>query len=148
MIIDKLENISNYDAVSKKVIDFLMSLTPEIETGRYEIDETSYANIDVYETKQPDNCKFEAHKKYIDIQMLLSGVEELDYMPVENLKVSQDYDEKRDIMFFESSAEPADTVILGNNKFAIIYPHEAHKPQITFGNSPQKVKKVVVKIHL
>ena len=148
MIIDKLENISNYKAVSQKVIDFLMSLSLETETGRYEIDETSYANIDVYETKQPENCKFEAHKKYIDIQMLLSGTERLDYMPVENLKVSQEYDEKRDIMFFENSTKPADTVILGDSKFAIIYPHEAHKPQIAFEGTSLKVKKVVVKIHV
>lgn len=148
MIIDKLENISNYNAVSQRVIDFLMSLTPEIETGRYEIDETSYANIDVYDTKMPENCKFEAHKKYIDIQMLLSGTEELDYTLVDGLKVFQEYDAQKDIMFFENPDRIIDKVILQPEKFAIIYPHEAHKPQMTFGNSPQNVKKVVVKIHL
>ena len=69
MIIDKLENISKYNIISQKVIDFLNTLTEETETGHYEIDENSYANIDVYETKSYENCKFEAHKKYIDIQM-------------------------------------------------------------------------------
>lgn len=148
MIIDKLENISNYNAVSQRVIDFLMSLTPEIETGHYLIDEFSYANIDVYDTKMPENCKFEAHKKYIDIQMLLSGTEELDYTLVDGLKVFQEYDAQKDIMFFENPDRIIDKVILQPEKFAIIYPHEAHKPQMTFGNSPQNVKKVVVKIHL
>lgn len=146
MIIDKFENISKYNIISQKVIDFLNTLTVESETGHYEIDENSYANIDVYETKSYENCKFEAHKKYIDIQMLLFGVEELDFMSVEGLSVSDEYDSKRDIMFFQNPDKLADRVILKSGKFAIIYPHEAHKPQMNINGLSHTVKKVVVKI--
>lgn len=146
MIIDKFENISKYNIISQKVIDFLNTLTVESETGHYEIDENSYANIDVYETKSYENCKFEAHKKYIDIQMLLLGVEELDFMSVEGLSVSDEYDSKRDIMFFQNPDKLADRVILQSGKFAIIYPHEAHKPQMNINGLSHTVKKVVVKI--
>lgn len=146
MIIDKLENISKYNIISQKVIDFLNTLTEETETGHYEIDENSYANIDVYETKSYENCKFEAHKKYIDIQMLLFGVEELDFMSVEGLSVSDEYDSKRDIIFFQNPDKLADRVILQSGKFAIIHPHEAHKPQMNINGLSHTVKKVVVKI--
>ena len=100
MIIDSLENIAFYNNIPQNVIDFIKTLTPQKEAGRYEIDQNSYANIEIYETKNLKDCKFEAHKNYIDIQILLSGIEELDYTPVKGLTVFEEYDEKRDILFF------------------------------------------------
>lgn len=148
MIIDSLENMSIYDNIPQNVINFVKTLTPETEIGRYEIDKNSYANIDVYETKNLKDCKFEAHKNYIDIQMLLSGIEELDYTPAKDLIVSEKYDEKRDIMFFENPDRISDSVILEVGKFALIYPHEAHRPQVAFNTKLKTVKKVVIKIHI
>lgn len=148
MIIDSLENISIYKDIPQNVIDFIKNLTPQIELGRYEIDSNSYANIEEYETKKISDCKFEAHKKYIDIQMLLLGIEELDYTPVKGLKISEEYDNNRDIMFFENPDRILDSVILATGKFALIYPHEAHRPQMAFRGESKKVKKVVVKIHI
>ena len=123
----------------------MKSLSSDTAAGHYEIEKNAYANIDVYETKQIENCRFEAHKKHIDIQLLLSGCEELDYTRIDGLDVSEDYDEARDIMFFANTSD-CDKVILKPEKFAFIFPHEAHKPQIASGGISQKVKKVVVKI--
>ena len=148
MIIDSLENIAFYNNIPQNVIDFIKTLTPQIEVGRYEIDNDSYANIDVYETKNLNDCKFEAHKNYIDIQMLLSGIEELDYTPVKGLTISEEYDVKRDVMFFYFFNRISDSVILEAGKFALIYPHEAHRPQVAFNATSKTVKKVVVKIHV
>ncbi len=146
MISDKLENIEKYNIVSDQVSDFLRSLTPDFTAGHYEIDDTAYANIDIYETKDISLCKFEAHKKYIDIQMLLSGQERLDYTSVTGLSVSEEYDLQRDVMFFHSPSEYVDTVALKPFKFAVLYPYEAHRPQMNISNTSQIVKKVVVKI--
>lgn len=148
MIIDSLENIAFYNNIPQNVIDFIKTLTPQKEAGRYEIDQNSYANIEIYETKNLKDCKFEAHKNYIDIQILLSGIEELDYTPVKGLTVFEEYDEKRDIMFFENPDRISDSVILEAGKFALIYPHEAHRPQVAFNANSKTVKKVVVKIHV
>ena len=146
MIIDKIENINNYSEIPREAADFIKALSSANLAGHYDICDGMYANIDEYVPKIIDNCRFEAHKKYIDIQLLLEGVERLDYMAVENLKISEAYNEERDIMFFENSKELPDSVILKSGKFALIYPHEAHKPQILIDNKPTKVKKVVVKI--
>lgn len=148
MIIDSIENISIYENIPQNVIYFIKNLTPQTELGHYEIDKNSYANIEIYETKNLNDCKFEAHKNYIDIQMLLSGIEELDYTPVKGLTVSEKYDEIRDIMFFENPDRISDSVILEAGKFALIYPHEAHRPQVAFNANSKTVKKVVVKIHI
>ena len=128
--------------------DNLLSLTPEIAAGRYVIDENTYVNIDVYNTKDFNNCKLEAHKKYIDIQMLLTGNERLDYINTDGLKVSEEYDENRDIMFFETPDIPLNSVQLTPYNFALIYPHEAHMPQINYNNKTHSVKKAVVKIKI
>ena len=147
MIIDNLENISKYEKIiSGKVINFLKNLSCDAKTGRYEIDSNSYANVDEYSPKEYANCKFEAHKKYIDIQMVLSGEENLEYRCVDDLKISEEYNEKRDVMFFKNPEEKSDYTHLTPFKFAFIYPHEAHKPQIK--TIADKVKKVVVKIHI
>ena len=146
MIIDKLENISNYSNISQNVVDFLINLSAEKEVGHYVIDEYSYANVDIYSTKSHNDCKFESHEKYVDIQMLLSGVEELDYLPVNDLDVSEQYDPKRDITFYKKTDKIPDKIILEPGKFALIYPYEAHMPQMNYNNVSNQVKKVVVKI--
>lgn len=148
MIYDKLNNINKYNVISEKVSDFLLGLTPEIAAGRYVIDENTYVNIDVYNTKDFNNCKLEAHKKYIDIQMLITGNERLDYINTDGLKVSEEYDENRDIMFFETPDIPLNSVQLTPYNFALIYPHEAHMPQINYNNKTHSVKKAVVKIKI
>lgn len=145
MIIDNLKNIEKYNEISPKVAEFLKTLSKDTPVGHYEIEDGTFANVDVYTTKLHKDCKLEAHKNYIDIQMLLDGVEELDYTAVDGLNVREAYDENRDVMFFETPQKALDKVVLLGDKFAFIYPHEAHQPQMAFGKQ-QEVKKVVVKI--
>ena len=145
MIIDNLKNIEKYNEISPKVAEFLKTLSKDTPVGHYEIEDGTFANVDVYTTKLHKDCKLEAHKNYIDIQMLLDGVEELDYTAVDGLKVGEAYVENRDVMFFETPQKALDTVVLQGDKFAFIYPHEAHQPQMAF-EQQQEVKKVVVKI--
>lgn len=149
MICDNLKNISKYSEISKETADYLLSLTKETPAGHYVINENTYANVDVYETKLPENCRFEAHKKYIDIQMLLDGTEQLECISQNELKISEPYNEENDIIFFENSQNlPDASFILKTGRFVLIYPHEAHKPQMAINNFPQKVKKIVVKIRV
>ncbi len=146
MIIDKVENIDKYSGIPEEAIKFVQAVTKNDFAGHYDFCDDTFANIDEYETKTFDKCKFEAHKNYIDIQLILDGVERLDFTPIDGLKVSEEYDTERDVMFFENPKELSDSVILNVGKFALIYPHEAHKPQIAIDNKPAKVKKAVVKI--
>ena len=145
MIFDKLEKLRQYDVVSDKVLNFLFNLDENKPAGHYEIDDEAYANIDVYETKEYAICFPEAHKRYIDIQMLLSGEERLDLANISELSIKDDYDEERDIMFFHNP-EKMNTLYLKKGYFALLYPTDAHKPQIKSSENSQTVKKVVVKI--
>ena len=48
----------------------------KLELKRYDLDGNNlYVTISEYNTKNPEDAKFEAHKKYIDIQYVISGSE-------------------------------------------------------------------------
>ncbi len=148
MIIDKLENISLYKNIPQQAALFIKNLSNDIAYGRQELTDTDYANIETYTTKSLNNAKFEAHKNYIDIQILLSGKEDIYYRDVSGMIEFEPYNENKDIVFFKENLEGNNYVTLDSTNFVMIFPHEAHAPQVAYENSPQQVKKVVVKIRI
>ncbi len=144
MIFDKISNIDKY-SFSQDIICFVKNINSDISLGRHQINKTDFANVETYLTKSHENCYFEAHKKFIDIQILLSGNERIDFTS-KNLQVREDYNADRDIVFFENPEYQTNTVCLENGYFAVFEPGEAHKPQMNFEKYPAEVKKVVVKI--
>ena len=131
MIIDKLENISKYKEVPVFAVEFIKNLTTNINEGRYDFPEQNFANVESYNSKNIEDAKFEAHRNYIDIQLLLSGRERIYYTGVEGLVEKAPYDSSRDIVFFNDSVKNSDYLTLDGTNFALIYPHEAHAPQVS-----------------
>ena len=99
-----------------------------------------FFNLQEYETKSVQ--KLEAHKKYIDIQVVAVGEEYMGYTNIENTTVSEEYDEKRDVMFLNGSV---DKVKADNKTFLIFYPEDAHMPALSI-NENKWVKKAIFKI--
>ena len=145
MIFDDISNIDLYN-LPKAAVDFIKALTPDIECGRYNINDNIYANIETYTTKEAG--KFEAHRNYIDIQILLSGEEFIDITRREGLSTIEEYSSEKDIEFLSDGENYINRIKLEQKVFAVIYPHEAHKPQLTCNNTPLQVKKVVIKIKI
>jgi len=145
MIFDKIENLRQYDVVSDKVLEYILNLEASTPAGRYVIDEKTYANIEEYNTKSHEKCFFEAHKRYIDIQILLKGQERLDFTNIDGLTVKTPYNDEKDIVFFEEKQESG-SVKLQDGYFALLFPHDAHRPQMNLSAVSECVKKVVVKI--
>lgn len=148
MISDELKNISKYAEIPKVAIDFFKNLTPDIELGKHILKCGIYANVEIYNTKLQQNSKLEAHEKYIDIQLLLTGVEKLDYTKTDGLEISEKYDDDRDIMFFKTPKRFLNSVYLTGTNFVMLYPKEAHAPQISPDGTCNEVKKVVIKCPL
>ena len=46
-----------------------------LEPGRIDLDNGVYASVQEYETKDENECRFETHEKYFDIQFVVSGKE-------------------------------------------------------------------------
>jgi YhcH/YjgK/YiaL family protein len=116
-----------------------------MELKKYEIEGTElFAPISEYMSKNEETARYEAHKKYIDIQYVVSGKELIGIAPSSQVKeVLEPYNEEKDIMFM--------TVNQINNfealpdRFFIFFPDDIHRPGLKDGeNSP--VRKAVVKV--
>lgn len=145
MIIDNLSNAEKYTCLHKDfklVFDFLKNndLT-KLECGKHQLrgDEVFF-NLQEYKTKPTQ--KLEAHKKYIDIQVVAIGEEYMGYTNIDNTSLSESYDNERDVMFLNGNV---DKLLATNKNFLIFYPEDAHMPALAV-KEPKKVKKAIFKI--
>ena len=149
MIIDRLENWDNYFSGTtwRCVFDFLRTLHPDAAEKEYPLQGNDvFARVISYETKSPDTAVLEAHRKYIDIQMMIQGIECIKWFPVKALKVGVHYDMIKDVEFFHHPLYCPARVDLCPETFIALFPHDAHMTQLMCGNIPRVVKKVVVKV--
>lgn len=148
MITDKIENIYLYSDIPQKVKDFILNIKPDLPIGRVVLSDDIYVNIETYQTKPVSEAKFEAHKKYIDIQIVASGKEKIAYTCKHNLTENKPYNLEKDIVFYKEPVNGCPEVCLDGTNFVMLLPHEAHAPQICEDNLPAEVKKIVVKIRV
>lgn len=147
MIFDDFKNFDLYN-ISPEIKNFILNIDKDIKAGKYEISENAYINIDEYETRDENTIKLEAHRKYIDIQFLIDGVERIYTTDIEGLEVSEKYNDEKDVEFYQTPKRPLNLSYLTKNKFILLYPDDAHSPCINFDNLSRKVKKAVVKIKI
>ncbi len=146
MIVDKLENIDKYSQIPPYARAFIKNLPQDC--GKYLLAGDDFANIEEYETKSHEDCFFETHKKYADVQLLLSGKERIDYTDLFGLDVKNFYNEEKDIAFWFNTKKESVTTYLDGTNFVLLMPNEAHRPQMRYSEDAEKVKKVVVKIKI
>ena len=150
MIIDTLENseLYLYNDDLKAAFNYLKSLDSfPSEDGKVEIRGNKvFANIDRYQTKPESDCRMEAHHKYIDIQILFTGKEIITWNPVHDLTETIPYDNDKDVCFYEAPTEPAGKAILSQGIFMLLFPEDAHMPQIAINDIPENIEKIVMKI--
>ena len=146
MIFDDLSNLKEYNLLPPEAYVFIDKLNIFTPDGRYEINDKIYANVETYTRKNEFEATLESHKKFIDIQFLIFGTERIDYTNINGLKVLEEYDHIKDIMFFKRPRAEIGSLYLNGRNFAVFYPQDAHAPQITTMSAQNNVKKVVIKI--
>lgn len=149
MIHDKIERLGKYmdKADFEKIKMFLEQVNPDMEERRYEIDGVCiFANVESYDTKNPDDCRIEAHDKYIDIQAGITGAERIGVYRRHNLEEIDEYDSEKDVIHFnmETAVEVAHTTNSAGY-FTLLFPEEAHSPKQKVEGC-ERVKKFVIKI--
>ncbi len=147
MIIDTLKNASLYYPFAPRIAAGLKYLEKtdfsRLEPGKYEIDGTKlFALVQRYESKPRENGKWEAHRKYIDIQYIAQGIEGMGYANIDGLTVTQPYSDKDDCLLFEGKG---DILTAAAGTFILFAPQDAHMPGLAL-TTPQPVTKVVVKV--
>ncbi len=100
-----------------------------------------FINNVLVEGKEQKAQPMEAHKRYIDIHVLLEGEERVGWADIDKLgEPSKAYDEPDDYMLYEEEATSYVDLKLG--EFVIVYPEDAHAPIIGKG----KIRKLIVKV--
>ena len=148
MIIDKLENIANYPQIPEYIVNFIRGLSEDTECMRYELIDDDFVNVETYTSKSLSEAKFETHNNYADVQLLLDGKERIYVAPSDSLSELAPYSQERDITFYKDDVESADYVTLDGTNFVLLYPHEAHAPQVSLPKGVSVVKKAVAKIRV
>jgi biofilm protein TabA len=74
----------------------------EIAPVKYKIDDDLvFASVAEGNTKNPEDTRWEAHKKYIDIQYVATGKEKIGVAPLSKAVAIEPFNEAKDIGFYE-----------------------------------------------
>jgi YhcH/YjgK/YiaL family protein len=147
MIIDKIENAHLYKNIGERIsksFDYIKTTDlKNLPAGKYPIDgENIFALVSEYKTKPESEGKLEAHRKYIDVQYVISGEELMGYAPLGTQQIIEPYKEDNDIVFF--TGDKSFTKVSAG-MFAVFFPEDIHMPGIASGKS-SSVKKLVIKV--
>ena len=142
--ISNIENLSNLPEVIINGLNYIKNANfSSLKDGKIFIDgENMFVNIQTYMTK--DDANYEAHRKYADIQYIISGSEKIGVTDYKTCSTVIAYYEANDIEFLSGTGND---VVLKEGEFVILYPEDAHKPSISINESTQ-VRKAVVKVLL
>ena len=148
MISDIIKNNHLYAAISPRIktaLDYLSKTDfSTMQPGRYELDGSNlFVLVQMYDSLPKDQGKWECHQKYIDIQYIAEGVEQIGFANVNSMKITTEYNAEKDVAFLGGVG---DYVTLTKGSYGIFFPQDAHQPKIALNNKPCPVKKVVIKI--
>ena len=119
----------------------------KLEVKRYDIDgDNLYASVSEYMTKNEEDTKFEAHRKYIDIQHVITGAEKMSITPLSDKKEELvPYDPAKDVEFM--TVNKTTNFEATPDKLFIFFPTDIHRPSVKIGEN-KNVRKVVVKVRI
>ncbi|MDQ8193289.1 YhcH/YjgK/YiaL family protein [Coraliomargarita sp. SDUM461004] len=106
-----------------------------------------FINVHTYDTLIESDCRFEGHRDMIDVQYIIQGGEYVDWMLKSELLQDGSYQEATDFQYYKTPTRRLSTrVHLRAGYFAIFFPEDGHRPQLSDGVAPS-VYKAVVKIN-
>ncbi|MHC4913066.1 MAG: NanQ anomerase/TabA/YiaL family protein [Planctomycetota bacterium] len=148
IIIDELANARKYydmHPAFEKAFAFLnRSGLDELPSGRHEIDgDRLFCMIAKDRGRTRAEAKLEAHRRYIDIQYIIAGTDEMGFRPTAECMLSDTaYDAEKDIEFFRD--EPQSWTKVPAGSFVIFLPADAHAPLVSSGEIHKAILKVAV----
>ncbi len=115
------------------------------EKGSHVIDgERLFVNIVEYTTTTARERFWEAHKKYLDVHVMLHGTEQIDIGFIQNME-QKEFVEKDDFLPLEG--EKSGSVILRDGDFLICWPGDGHRTAVEV-DGPETIKKAIFKVRI
>ena len=148
MILDSLDNADVYHSLNsgfEQAFDFLRRPDlANLEDGTYEIEGKRVYALLAHSAGRPrEEGRLEVHRKYIDVQYVMSGTDEMGWRPLSTCSQPQDaYNAEDDFQLFDDPATA--WVAAGPGSFTIFFPGDPHIPLISTGQLHKAVVKVTV----
>jgi biofilm protein TabA len=151
MIFDDIKQLSRYSHIPfiEDVIRFLHRedvvylKEPEIEIRGRDV----FVRIMRYQPKPAQENKFETHRVYADVQVMLKGKEIMQIARPQDLKSTTEYDRENDYQFFAVDKNISDLVV-DEGQCAVFFPGEPHRPSCRCPDYDGENLKLVFKIRM
>lgn len=162
-IIGNVNSTKNYIKVNKSNLEIISSYItsalckssninnrilnlPVGSFNRVDLTHEIFALEQVFFTKDREDCFFESHKKYIDLQLLIQGEELMEYSEIEKLLIKTKYDELTDFVIYNTPEKHnTSKILLEKHDMAIYFPNDGHMG-LSKSINISKVFKTVIKV--
>ena len=150
MIFDRLEQLKRYGVPQyEAILKFISGNNcAQLPDGEMEIrGRELFVRIMSYTPKSAEENRFEIHRVYADLQLVVKGAEIMQIARLDELAPQTEYDTKGDYQFFNVKGVVNDLVVK-QGEFAVFYPQEPHRPACSWQGHAGTVKKLVFKIKI
>ncbi|MFA5844053.1 MAG: YhcH/YjgK/YiaL family protein [Coriobacteriia bacterium] len=150
MIFDRIDRLTAYPNVprAQRVAEYLAATdVASLTSGEHVIDGGDlFVRVLRYAPWEPGTNGFETHRRYADIQVVVSGAEIMRVVSAETLAPLKLWDDAGDCGFFACRApERVSTILAEAGSFVVFFPGEAHEPGVRAEGLPGDVVKLVFK---
>lgn len=147
MIFDSIDHLKNYVGINAGLDQVIQLISNQqldhSKAGKVIVEGDSlFYLVQEYTTQELSDVKIEAHRQYIDLQLIIKGDEIMECANIKELTMLTTYDENSDIQFFQGDVN---RLSARENDFAVFFPHDGHRTGLALQTTKQ-VKKIVFKI--
>lgn len=146
MVLDTIANAECYSGLHPlfpQVFEYIRNTDLlALASGRHAIlDKDLFAIVERVPGRLRTEAQLECHHKYIDIQLVLAGIDEMGWKPLADChQPVSEYSSASDIQFFHDA--PDAWIATPENSFCLFFPDDAHAPLV----SSHHIHKIVFKI--
>lgn len=148
MIMDRHENFTRYfkGDLFQSIFEEIQSIGTDHAEGEFSlIGKDVYYKVLHYRSKT-SGWITESHKKYVDIQIVLSGLERIRVYDVNTVNVKENYNPETDCAFYQANKDDFfSEICLEKGYFCAFFPQDVHQTQIADTDSPRPIIKLVFK---
>nr|WP_086937867.1 YhcH/YjgK/YiaL family protein [Thaumasiovibrio occultus] len=146
--LEQLDFISYLSPELQKIIAIVKDkLSMPLEAGKHELygDNAFFILADDH-TQLLEERRSEAHRDYLDVQIVLEGEETFGYSLSKFAAIEDDQLDERDLSF-SSQVIDERFITLTPGEFIIFYPGQPHRPLVATDKGPAPVRKAIIKVN-
>ena len=145
MIICPFKEIGRYAAVIPGLEEAIKTIEnlPNMEPATYPLSNGKVVVNAPALTRDGEGRDLEAHRNYLDIQYIVEGEEYMGYAPIDALSVSVEYNEQKDCSMHSG---PCEFIRIPAGFCFVVFPEDAHLPQVHLNGKQTEERKILVKL--